>query len=274
MDGVGRVKAAAGAAGRLLSRRLMAIADLVPPGARVADIGSDHALLPAWLVSSGKSPFAVAGEVRDGPLKASAARIEADGLADRVAVRKGDGLAVVAPGEVDCVVIAGMGGALIASILEAGHAAGRLDGVRTLVLQPNVGEDIVRRWLLEKGWHLASERIVEEDGRWYEILEARRLKDADGLNAALYDPSFLRLDRPAERLKALLLRMGPWLLRQPDEAFRGKWRSEMEKLAAIRRQIGRSDSPDAERRGREIEEEIGLIGEVIACLRADNSSSS
>jgi Predicted SAM-dependent methyltransferase len=268
------MKTAANAAGRMLSKRLQAIADLVPPGARVADIGSDHALLPAYLVSSGKSPFAIAGEVRDGPLKASAARVEADGLADRVAVRKGDGLAVVAPGEVDSVVIAGMGGALIASILEAGREAGKLAGVTTLVLQPNVGEDIVRRWLLERGWHLASERIIEEDGRWYEILEARRVPDADRLGAALYDASFLELDRPAETKRELLLRMGPWLLRRPDERLFGKWRSELDKLAAISRQIERSDSPEAARKRREIAEEIGLIGEVMACLRADNSSSS
>ncbi|REJ20982.1 MAG: tRNA (adenine-N(1))-methyltransferase [Paenibacillaceae bacterium] len=268
------MKTAANAAGRMLSKRLQAIADLVPPGARVADIGSDHALLPAWLVSAGKSPCAVAGEVRDGPLKASAARIEADGLADLVAVRKGDGLAVVAPGEVDCVVIAGMGGALIASILEAGAAAGKLEGVRTLVLQPNVGEDLVRRWLLDKGWYLAAERIVEEDGRWYEILAAQRVPDADGLNSALYNASFLKLDLPAERKKELLLRMGPWLLRQPDERLAGKWRSELEKLAFISRQIERSDSPDAARRRQEVLEEIKLIGEVMACLQADNSSSS
>ncbi|OUM95960.1 MAG: SAM-dependent methyltransferase [Thermobacillus sp. ZCTH02-B1] len=259
---------AAAAARRALSARLSAVAELVPPGARVADIGSDHALLPAWLVSTGKSPFAVAGEVRDGPLRQSMARIEADGLADVVAVRKGDGLAVIAPGEVDCVVIAGMGGALIASILDAGEAAGKLRGVRTLVLQPNVGEDLVRRWLLEHGWHLASERIVEEDGRWYEMLEARRLKDADRLNAALYDPSFLGLEHPPERLRALLLRMGPWLLRQPDERFFGKWRSELDKMETIRRQIERSDSPEAARKLRELGEEIALIGEVMACLQA------
>jgi len=265
---------AAGMAVRMLTRRLQAIADLVPPGARVADIGSDHALLPAWLVSSGKSPLAVAGEVRDGPLKASAARVEADGLADRVAVRKGDGLAVVEPGEVDCVVIAGMGGALIASILKAGEEAGRLEGVRTLVLQPNVGEDLVRRWLLDRGWYLASERIVEEDGRWYEILEARRAPDAERLNAALYDPSFLGLDWPDERLRETLLRMGPWLLRRPDAGLAGKWRAELDKLASIRRQIGRSDTPEAAARGREVEEEIERIGEVLACLRMDSSSSS
>lgn len=263
----------ANAAGRMLSRRLSAIADLVPPGARVADIGSDHALLPAWLVSSGKSPLAVAGEVRDGPLKASAARIEADGLADRVAVRKGDGLAVIAPGEVDCVVIAGMGGVLIVSILDAGEADGKLEGVRTLVLQPNVGEDIVRRWLLEKGWYLANERIVEEDGRWYEVLEARRVPDARRLNAALYDPSFLGLGRPDDRLRELLFRMGPWLLRRPDERFTGKWRAELGKLERIRRQTERSDSPEAERKRRALAEEIALIGEVLACLPADNSSS-
>lgn len=265
MDGVGGMSIT-GSMTKGLSKRLSAIADLVPPGARIADIGSDHALLPAYLVSSGKSPSAVAGEVRDGPLKASAARIEAEGLADRVAVRKGDGLAVVEPGEVDCVIIAGMGGALIASILEAGAAAGKLDGVRTLVLQPNVGEDVVRRWLLDDGWYLAAERLIEEDGRWYEIMTAVRVPDANRLNERLFDPAFLPLDWPDERKRRWLLRFGPWLLRQPDETFAAKWRSEREKLAAIRRQLERAASPEAAERKAQIERDMESIGEVLSCL--------
>lgn len=87
-------------------------------------------------------------------------------------MRRGDGLEVLEPGEADCITIAGMGGSLIAAILDRGQKQGKLAGVKTLALQPNVGEDILRRWLLGNGWVLISEHILEEDGKTYEILTA------------------------------------------------------------------------------------------------------
>lgn len=89
----------------------MAIADLVPPCAKLADIGTDHAYLPAYLIQSGKVLTAIAGEVNEGPYCSACAMIERLGLTEQVTVRFGDGLAVLSPGEVDTVIIAGMGGA-------------------------------------------------------------------------------------------------------------------------------------------------------------------
>jgi len=167
-----------------LSIRLAAIAARVPASSRLADIGSDHALLPVYLAEQGKLAAGIAGEVNPGPYEAARRQVRESGVEDRIEVRKGDGLAVLAPGEVDVITIAGMGGGLIVSILEAG--ADRLAGVRLLVLQPNVGEDQVRRYLLANDWLLAAEEILEEDGKIYEILTAERHPDARRLNAELY----------------------------------------------------------------------------------------
>lgn len=111
-------------------------------------------------------------------------QVKEAGLEAQIDVRRGDGLSVILPGEATCVSIAGMGGSLIASILQAG--ADRLHGVHTLVLQPNVGEEAVRKWLLEQRWLLVKEEILEEDGKIYEILTAERSDDAEQANKELY----------------------------------------------------------------------------------------
>jgi tRNA (adenine22-N1)-methyltransferase len=133
----------------VLSKRLKTIADYCPAGSRVADIGSDHALLASYLLANGLASFVIAGELNDGPYQAAREQVAKLAAADRASVRKGDGLAVLAPGETDVICIAGMGGQLIASILERGKA--KLPGVKRLILQPNVGEEVVRRWLLDNG---------------------------------------------------------------------------------------------------------------------------
>lgn len=80
-------------------------------------------------------------------------------LGKQIEVRRGDGLEVLEPGEADSISIAGMGGALIAAILDRGKSLGKLAGVKLLALQPNVGEDILRRWLLNNHWVLTAEHI-------------------------------------------------------------------------------------------------------------------
>ncbi|CAM5793617.1 MULTISPECIES: tRNA (adenine(22)-N(1))-methyltransferase [Brevibacillus] len=238
----------------MISRRLQTIARFCPKGARVADIGSDHALLASYLIREEIASFVVAGELNEGPYQAALKQIHTIQAEDKASVRKGDGLSVLKPGEVDVVCIAGMGGQLIVSILSAG--ADKLEGVSRLILQPNVGEEHVRRWFVENNWQLSAETIMEEDGIIYEILVADK---GDGMIP------YRNKDRSPEEL----LRIGPFLWEEKSPVLAKKWMSEREKWTKVLEQLSRSDKQEAAVRAAQIKEELEWINEVIACLPTD-----
>ena len=156
-----------------LSKRLETVASFVPTGAVVADIGSDHAYLPCYLVHKGIAARAVAGEVVKGPYESAVRQVRSEGLTDKITVRMADGLAAVEEADdVDTVTIAGMGGPLIVSILEKHPAA--LKSVTRLILQPNIHAKAIREWALANGWALQDEVILEEDDKVYEVLVLQR----------------------------------------------------------------------------------------------------
>jgi tRNA (adenine22-N1)-methyltransferase len=251
-----------------LSKRLAAIAAKVEQGSRLADIGSDHALLPAFLAKEGRIRQAVAGELNPGPLEAARKQIAASGLSGIVSVRSGNGLEVIAAGEADTITIAGMGGALIADILEAGCKAGKLTGVRRLILQPNVGEEFVRRWLRGNGWFLLGEEMLEEDGKIYEILWASPVEEAElpaVEEAALYADT--RLDGFGAVLQADWLRYGPYLLRDAAPVFIEKWKKETGKLERVARSLENSGLEESRVKRLAVVDEINRLKELIACLQ-------
>ena len=130
-----------------LSKRLEMVASFVPTGAIVADIGSDHAYLPCYLVHKGIASRAVAGEVVKGPFESAVRQVRSEGLTEKITVRMADGLAAIEESDqVSTVTIAGMGGPLIVSILEKHPAA--LKTVTRLILQPNIHAKAIREWAL------------------------------------------------------------------------------------------------------------------------------
>ena len=153
-----------------LSARLNAVAALVGPYQKVADIGSDHAYLPVCLAQDGRISFAVAGEIMPGPLAAARRTIVDASMEEKVMARLGDGLQILAPGEVEVAVLAGMGGKTIKDILERSPAV--VEGLRRLVCQPMNGAPGLRSWLAENGWKIIAEELVLEDGKLYELLAA------------------------------------------------------------------------------------------------------
>jgi tRNA (adenine22-N1)-methyltransferase len=256
-----------------LSKRLQRIADKVPPLSRLADIGSDHALLPAFLVQAGIVTWAVAGEVNPGPLAAAEKQVQESGLNSKISVREGNGLEVLSPGEVDVITIAGMGGSLIASILDEGQD--KLSGVKTLVLQPNVGEEQVRRWLDAHEWLLEAEDILEEDGKIYEILTAVPMGENADWQGSIQENSNrpeqvnnVYQDRQLGHGKTIgkdrLLQMGPYLLQQADEIWHRKWQSELQKLEMISGQLSMSGADASKLKAQAIRKEIDDIREVLA----------
>ena len=149
-----------------LSNRLDLVASFVPAGARLLDVGSDHAYLPIALVQEGKIEAAIAGEVVEGPYQSALQNVADNGLEDKIEVRLANGLAAFEPTDsISCITIAGMGGRLIADILAAGLE--KLAGVSRLVLQPNNREDELRAWLVDHDFRIVDEAILEENEKFY-----------------------------------------------------------------------------------------------------------
>lgn len=225
-----------------LSLRLARVASYVPKGARMADIGSDHAYLPAHLALNHQIEYAVAGEVVKGPYENAAHEINQLGLTDVIQPRLADGLAAIHPADhVDTITIAGMGGTLIAKILDADQS--KLSGVKRLVLQPNVGGERVREWLLANRWQIMAEEVLEEDDHIYEIIVA--------------EPSIVPFTYNDRELK-----FGPFLLEQDQPAFRKEWLAELEREQVAIEQMKKAAQPPVAKI-KEFEREVQMIKEVI-----------
>ena len=148
----------------VLDGRLRSVADYVRQGAYVADIGSDHAYLPLWLTLSGRAVGAVASDIVEGPVARAAANVAAYGAKDKVKVMRADGLSGVKGLPVTDIVIAGMGGELIASIISAAEWV--FDEKYRLILQPMTHSEILRRELLSWGFLIIDEDLTESsDGK-------------------------------------------------------------------------------------------------------------
>lgn len=156
--------------GLKLRPRLRCIAEAVPDGARLVDVGTDHACLPVWLLREGRIPYAIASDISPGPLARARRTAEKYGVTARMDFRLCAGLDRVAPGEADAVVVAGMGGETIVSILSA--APWLRESGAVLLLQPMTKAEVLRRWLTEHGFCIASERLVEDKGTIYAVLRA------------------------------------------------------------------------------------------------------
>ena len=152
-----------------LSPRLAAIAAQVPQGARLADIGTDHAYLPTALLLAGRIERAVASDVREGPLQRGRETARHYGQEENITFRCCDGLEGLTPDQADTVVIAGMGGELIARILSQTPWTREA----RLLLQPMTGQPALRRWLVENGYCIQREQIVREGEKFYVILTVR-----------------------------------------------------------------------------------------------------
>jgi tRNA (adenine22-N1)-methyltransferase len=152
-----------------LSPRLRTVAQLVPSGAQFADIGTDHAYLPVWLILNGVIETAIAADLRPEPLRRARETAERYAVADRVDFRLCDGLTGIQPDEADTVAIAGMGGETIAHILAAAPWTRQPD--MTLILQPMSTQPELRAWLGENGYQITQEHTVCEGKTLYTVLQ-------------------------------------------------------------------------------------------------------
>ncbi|WP_041285275.1 tRNA (adenine(22)-N(1))-methyltransferase [Desulfoscipio gibsoniae] len=225
-----------------LSKRLATVARHVPVGATVADIGTDHAYLPVYLVRRGISPRVVGVDINQGPFDAAHLTVRASGLDEYIDLRMGDGFNIIKPGEVSVVVVAGMGGKTICKILAQGREV--LQHLRRLVLQPMRDIVMVRKWLTDNGWRLMDEEMVTEDGHYYVIIVA--------------EPGF-------EKIKnSFALKLGPRLLEKKDAVLREFLKRRIIEINIILGEITSAHSSEANTRAQVLKQEAEEIEEVLS----------
>lgn len=229
-----------------LSKRLQALAALVPCGQKAADIGTDHGLLPGYLIKAGISPLVIAVDVKKGPLEAAEKNIFLYQVQDQVDLRLGDGLTVLAPGEVETVIIAGMGGGTIRDILNGSPQV--VESLKRLVLQPMNGAAIVRKWSQDKGWAIVTEDLVSEEGRIYEIIVLEKGK-------AKLKP-----------LSAMEMEYGPFLIQNRHPLLLNLLEKELASLQEIQKQLKNSSNVEAQAKSLSLEAKKKQIKELQECL--------
>lgn len=158
-----------------LSRRLETICSLVTTGSTVVDVGCDHAHVPIRLLQDNICKKAYGFDVADGPLEIAKTNVELAGLSDRCEIRKSDGLEKYRKGEADTLIIAGMGGMLIRSLLEKN--LDKAEDFRELILGPHREPWQVREFLYQEGFGIFEERLVEEEGKYYPIIKVAPGRD-------------------------------------------------------------------------------------------------
>ena len=151
-----------------LDERLALCAEFVREGVSVADIGTDHAYLPVYLVKSGKTENAVAADVRPGPLENAKGNIVRNGLESRIKTVLSDGLERISPDEADDIVIAGMGSELIIRIIEA--APWLRDSGKHLILQPMTRAEELREFLCRSGFEIVREKACISCKKTYSVM--------------------------------------------------------------------------------------------------------
>ncbi len=231
-----------------LSKRLSLVVDQIPPGSKLADIGSDHAYLPCYALTQGIITSAIAGEVNEGPFQSAFEQVKKLNYEKQISVRKGNGLQVIEKGEVEVITIAGMGGPLITTILESGRE--KLEGIKRLILQPNVAANQIRVWLEANKWVLINEAIIEEDGIIYEVLTAEKFGKSPY----------------SENMYELELLLGPFLLKQNCSIFKKKWSGELAEWGKIVEQFEKA-KPSAEllKKKQKLIEKMKQVREVLQC---------
>lgn len=153
-----------------LDSRLRLCADFVRQGVTLADIGTDHAYLPIWLVKEGIIEHALACDINEGPLNAGSADVNRYGLSQKITLRLSNGLSCVSKDEADDIVIAGMGGELIARILSDCEWA-KTSG-KHFILQPMTKCEVLIRFLYENGFEIISQQACECDNKHYTVMLA------------------------------------------------------------------------------------------------------
>lgn len=224
-----------------LSKRLQLLADVInkyKQGNRLADIGSDHAYLPCYLIENKIVCHVYACDVASGPLQSAKDTILQYEMQDQVTALLGRGLEPILDKEVDMISISGMGAYLITEILDANYKY--LDNIRVLFLQANANTDYLRGYLFSHHFQIIDEQMVKDGGHIYEVMVVTRQVDKD--------IAYSKAD----------IEFGPILINARSSLFKEKWTKQYKIFNTIKGTL-----PSSHPRYIEIDKKMKMIEEVL-----------
>ena len=154
-----------------LSKRLATVASFVRDGIRVADIGTDHCLLPIYLIMNNKISFAIASDINEKPLERASINVKKYNLSDKISLVCTNGLENIGNYEPDDILICGMGGDLIKEILSNANSCNIKNQNIRLIIQPMTHLYELRLYLLKNGFKIVDETTIKDD-KFYQIIVA------------------------------------------------------------------------------------------------------
>jgi len=252
-----------------LGPRLQTVASFVPEGSKLGDIGTDHAYLPIFLNEDQRIAKAVAIDVHEGPYQSALNAVKSRNLETVIDVRFGDGLMPLAVGEVNVLTLAGMGGRTMLDIFSARPDI--LEDVTDLILQPQGAEGAVRLTLLDAGWLLKAEQLVEEDERIYIIMafsketgwNIRELQEIERVWVQRLHPLVVKeqmLESEFQRLvHTLMWHFGPLVLEERPNLLREQFNEYSGRLLNQMQQMKRSKSTEILAKIREVSLKLALV---------------
>ncbi len=163
-----------------LSKRLMKIASYVNYCEAIADIGTDHGYIPIYLVKNNKCNSAIASDINKGPIEKASTNIRFEGLSEKIKCLLGGGLKPLKVGEVNGVIIAGMGGNLIRDIILEDIEKVKLYDF--LILQPAQNPEVLRNFLYNNNFEILNEDLILDDGKFYELFKVKYNENAKKIN--------------------------------------------------------------------------------------------
>ncbi len=223
----------------MISKRLKAVADMVTPGLTAADIGTDHAYVPIYLIEHKISPKVYAMDINEGPIRMAIANVENEGYEDQIVVAQANGMQKLEAGQVESVVIAGMGGELIVQILKDSKVNG---SVQEFILSPHKNPEILRKYLNENGYLISEEQMLQDGGKYYVIMKVVHGEE----------PQFSEEE----------LLFGRKLMEQKDEVLKEYLTLRKEKFEQILDRARKNDSADVEVIQKTVDQIAGVLGKL------------
>ncbi len=227
-----------------ISLRLKTIASMVDSCECVADIGTDHGYVPIYLVKNDICSKAIASDINKGPVEKVRLNVKLEGLENKIQCRLGGGLTTIKSGEVQGIVIAGMGGNLIRDIIEEGIDV--FKKAKFAVLQPVQNPEVLREYVYRKGYKIIDEELCIEDNKLYEIIK-------------------IGYDEKTENIDSIYYEIGKTLIEKRHPLANRYIEMKIERYIKILENIT-EESESAKNRKLEVKSKIEMLEEMLKCL--------